>query len=271
MAPKLTVFVSTYNQERFVADALESVLQQRVDFPVEILCADDCSTDGTLATLKTYAARHPKLVRVVSMETNLGSTESPGGCLAQNPIMARLIPGIAGEYVAWLDGDDYWVSADKLQRQVDHLDSHPHCTVAFHAVDNLYPDGCRQPFYEYEARRAFYTLADVVIENFICASSVVHRTGLLASLPAVCNQIPGDWCFLITLASQGSIAFQEGVWAVRRVHPDGMISMKPDTEKLALNIEWLSAIQDHVGEQFGPRIRERIADLQDRRDRAVAG
>ena len=112
---KVTVLVMTYNHAGFIAQALDSVLTQRTGFHYEILISEDRSTDGTRETVISYAEKHPGRIRLLLSERNLHS----------NTVVSRGIRVARGEYVALLDGDDYWVSPDKLQKQVDFLDAHP--------------------------------------------------------------------------------------------------------------------------------------------------
>ena len=101
---KVTVLVMTYNHERFLSQALDSVVEQRVGFDHEILVSEDCSTDRTRDIVVAYSRRHPDRIRPILSETNLASNE----------IVARGIRAARGEYLALLDGDDYWTSPHKL-------------------------------------------------------------------------------------------------------------------------------------------------------------
>ena len=251
---KLTVLVSTYNHGPFVADALESVLQQQVDEPFEILCADDCSTDETRDVVRRYAGRHPQLIRTFFPDRNMGAA----GC----GMFQALMPELRGEYVAWLDGDDYWTEPTKVQQQIDLLDARPDCSVAFHVADNLYPDGSRRPFFDYEPGREIYALEDIMLENFVCSCSVMHRNGLIRELPDAFFRMPGDWFLLVMLAKHGSLALQNATWGTRRVHPGGAISMKPISEKLALNLEWIQIIDAYLDHRYAEQFAARAEFLQ---------
>ncbi|NJN64554.1 MAG: glycosyltransferase, partial [Acidobacteria bacterium] len=109
---KASVLIKTFNHERFVETTLASVLMQRTGFEWEIVVSDDASSDGTAAALRRIAAANPTRVRVIERSTNLGPVrnfiETLGAC--------------RGEYVALLDGDDYWTARDKLASQVAWLD-----------------------------------------------------------------------------------------------------------------------------------------------------
>lgn len=114
---KVTVWLSTYNQEPYVAQALDSILMQRTDFPFEIIAADDCSTDRTQEIILNYQKRYPGKIVTFFPEHNLGGCRKLTGC-----IDAGLF---RGEYLSYLEGDDYWLEEDRLQTLVDFLEANP--------------------------------------------------------------------------------------------------------------------------------------------------
>ncbi|MBR6118545.1 MAG: glycosyltransferase [Paludibacteraceae bacterium] len=112
----IAVCIATYNHEAFIAQAIESVLMQQCDEELRIYIGDDASTDGTAAVCERYAA--DKRVVYVRREKNMG--------LVNNTIdLYRRILKDGCEYIAMLDGDDYWTDEKKLQVQVDYLREHP--------------------------------------------------------------------------------------------------------------------------------------------------
>ena len=92
--PLVTVLVTTYNQEKYIAQALDSVLAQKTDFPFEIYVSEDCGTDGTRDILKEYACRYPQIIRLNLREKNVGISRNwyEGLCAAR------------GDYVCTLEG-----------------------------------------------------------------------------------------------------------------------------------------------------------------------
>ena len=114
---KLTVWLSTYNQEPYVAQALDSILMQKTDFPFEIVAADDCSTDRTQEIILDYQKRYPGKIVTYFPEQNLGGIRKLTGC-----IDAGLF---RGEYLSYLEGDDYWLGEERLQTLVEYLETHP--------------------------------------------------------------------------------------------------------------------------------------------------
>ena len=95
---------------------------QQVKFPIELIIAEDCSTDGTRAICQRYAEEYPDLIRLITSESNVGAIANE----------RRAMLAARGKYIAFCEGDDYWTDPLKLQKQVDFLESHPDYSVTFH-------------------------------------------------------------------------------------------------------------------------------------------
>lgn len=111
----VSVVLISYNAEKYIKEAIESVVAQKVNFKYELLLADDCSKDNTLNIMKEYEKKYPEIIRILKREHNLGATRNQLDASLQSK----------GKYITLLEGDDYWISEDKLQRQVDFLEEHP--------------------------------------------------------------------------------------------------------------------------------------------------
>lgn len=112
MTPLVSVCMTTYNHEKYISQAIESVLGQRTTFAVEVVVGEDCSTDSTLAICRKYEEQYPDRVRVVASESNIGMHRN----------YRRTIEACRGKYIAMLDGDDWFSDMDKLQIQVEQLE-----------------------------------------------------------------------------------------------------------------------------------------------------
>ena len=209
---KASVLMITYNHERFIEQAIESALGQRVNFPYEILIADDCSTDGTIAIVRRYAARHPSRIRPLWTERNLGIV----------PNFLRTWQACRGQYIAVLEGDDYWTSERKLQCQVDAMDEHPEWPMSFQPAQVVFDDG--RPSYEYPAkpRKAVFTIRDLLLGNPIQTCAVIYRAGLVGGLPEGLERLSlADWPLAILHALRGEVGLVDEVMSVYRRHPGG--------------------------------------------------
>lgn len=109
---KLSVFVVTYNQEKYIRQCIDGILMQHVNFDYEVVIGDDCSTDSTRRICEEYANKYSQ-IKLLPLESNLG--------IARN--WKRVLSACQGEYVAMCEGDDYWVDEEKLQAEVDLMDS----------------------------------------------------------------------------------------------------------------------------------------------------
>ena len=113
MMPLVSVCMTTYNHEKFISQAIESVLCQRTTFGVEVVIGEDCSTDNTLAICRQYEAQYPDRVRVIASKNNIGMHAN----------YRRTIEACRGKYVAMCDGDDWFTDENKLQIQVEELEN----------------------------------------------------------------------------------------------------------------------------------------------------
>ncbi|MDR1790950.1 MAG: CDP-glycerol glycerophosphotransferase family protein [Propionibacteriaceae bacterium] len=126
----VTVICITYNQEAFIAEALESFVTQQTSFPFQVFVGDDASTDGTAAIVKAYAEKYPDIVVPFIRARNLGAQHN----------LIDLISHASSKYIALCDGDDYWTDPRKLQRQYDYLEAHPELPACIEKTEILAPE-----------------------------------------------------------------------------------------------------------------------------------
>lgn len=113
--PKVSVCVVTYNHEKYIAECLQSIVDQETNFDFEVIVGDDCSTDRTREVVQAYVEKYPGKIRTLLHGKNVGAAQNYYSVHNQ----------AKGEYIAHLDGDDYWMQ-NKLQYQVGLLDEKPH-------------------------------------------------------------------------------------------------------------------------------------------------
>ena len=115
--PLVSVCVTAYNHAPYIAQCLDSILAQECDFGVEIVLGEDCSSDSTLEICRSYEARYPNSIRVITSPENVGMRAN----------YRRVVESSRGKYIAFCDGDDYFLSVDKLRLQVEALEQNPEC------------------------------------------------------------------------------------------------------------------------------------------------
>jgi glycosyltransferase involved in cell wall biosynthesis len=253
---KVSVCMTTYNHEPYIAQAVESVLAQRVSFPVELVIGEDCSTDRTREIVRNLAESHPSIIRLRLPEHNEGGKANFLSTFA----MCR------GQYIAMLEGDDYWTSPDKLQMQVDALDSHPDWAISFHPAQCLYEDGLNgMPVYPVDWAKPVATIDDLFRANFIPTSSVLFRNRLFPAPPSWFHRLMiGDWPLHILNAAHGNIGFIPQTMSVYRVHRSGLWSSATLATRLNEVSEMFSAVDHHFGGKYAELInRYRSAVIND--------
>jgi len=204
MSPLVDVVMPTYNHEKFVAQAIESVLAQKTRFECRLTICDDGSSDSTPSIVQKYAREYPESICAV-----LGSEHL--GILHKDRLSTRVLAGCTAHYVALLEGDDYWTDPHKLQKQVDFLEGHPDFAICCHNVTVFYQDGSREPANWFPPdHRQVSTLEDLLLEHCIVTLSTVFRRGLLGEFPDWFYTLKiGDLPLHIMNAQHGKIRYLE--------------------------------------------------------------
>jgi len=267
---KVSVVTVTYQHERFLAQSLESALMQRTSFPYEIVLSDDCSSDGTRAIAQRYAAEHPESIRLRLPERNLGMTQHT----------AETISACRGEYIANLEGDDYWTHPEKLQRQADYLDANPDCSWCFTRAIVVNEAGTQMEVAPaLRVVQPKYSLADYLARRFqprFC--TVMFRRGLFSAFPAWFYEMQtADFpLHVFNTEAGGSIGFIDEEMAAYRVHAGGVWSqgITPGTtpsgsreqlaqlaRRYANSVQLYETIDRHLAGQERAVLRGQIADF----------
>lgn len=121
---KVLIKCMTYNQEEYIEDALKGFVRQKTYFPFCALVVDDCSTDGTAEIIKQYELDYPDIIKGIYLPVNMYGNPEKQNYI--KPWEER------AQYIAYCEGDDYWIDDYKLQRQVAFLDTHPEYMMHFH-------------------------------------------------------------------------------------------------------------------------------------------
>jgi glycosyltransferase involved in cell wall biosynthesis len=233
-APLLSVLCLTYNHEAYVAEALESFLAQRTGFEIEVVVADDCSTDATLNVVENFRHRFGARLRVLRTDVNLGVTRN----------FRRALAACRGRYVALCEGDDHWRGQDKLQRQVDFLESHPGYVLAFHdaVIIGRTPHAGRvqlpQRRLRCDASRAALSATRPISTLTVCFRNV------LGPLPSELDHAPAlDLCLWSLLGQHGKGRFMSDIEpACYRMHEGGVFSSLGDRSRHIMTAQSLLAL-----------------------------
>ncbi|HEY7530696.1 MAG TPA: glycosyltransferase [Gemmatimonadota bacterium] len=248
---KVTVLLTTFEHEAFVAQAIESVLAQETNFPFELVVLEDCSRDRTREIVGAYQNRHPARMRVVLADRNRND----------NANFMQAYRESAATYVAMLDGDDFWTSPHKLQRQVDHLEAHPECAICFHNVVVVNADGASiGETTNAPDERPLWGLEDLLRRNPIAGCSAVLRRGAGGGLPAWLRAVRfTDWALYVLHARGGTAAYLDEVLGAYRVHAGGMWSWLDKEAQAEQVVTFLERLNADLGFAYDSVLRPEIA------------
>jgi glycosyltransferase involved in cell wall biosynthesis len=255
---KVSVIVHTYNHEKFIRQTLDSILSQAVNFQYEVIVGDDASPDSTPQIIQEYQAKFPDIIKPLLHPKNLGG-------YGKNNTLATLSV-CQGQYIAAMDGDDYWTNPLKLQKQVDFLDSNPDFVACFHNALIHFEDGSAPDMYvNDENQRAVTTIEDLVGEDeiwYMATSSVMFRNGIMKEYPKWFHESKsGDIPRYILLGKHGKFFYINELMSVYRKNNGGMsfTDGKQDAEFLYNRIGMYQGIDAELNYKFHKKINKNIA------------
>lgn len=199
-----------YNHEKYIGQAIEGFLMQKTNFDFEIIIGEDCSTDRTRDIIHSHMERNPGRITLVTSETNVGASQNS----------MRVFAASSGKYIALCEGDDYWTDENKLQKQIDYLESHPSCSMCFHAANGINEKDNRieksiRPYFE--SRNS--PIDDLIYEGggFCHTGSIIFKRDLFEFIPSFLTQAHvGDYPLQMWCASQGEVYYMDEAMSVYR-------------------------------------------------------
>ncbi|MDC7226166.1 MAG: glycosyltransferase [Spirochaetales bacterium] len=214
--PLVSISCITYNHEAYIEDALIGFLKQETDFPFEIIIHDDASTDQTAEIIRNYEKKYPKIVKPVYQKENQYS---------QGNRPTQFIKHLrTGKYIAYCEGDDYWISSKKLQLQIEYMENNPECSMCCHSAYKVNSEkkiiGSIRP----AKQNSVFRIEDVINGGggFIATNSRVVRKEYTESLPAYYFTAPvGDFPSQIHMALRGKIYYFDECFSAYRIMVKG--------------------------------------------------
>lgn len=245
---KVSVLMLTYNQERYIDQAIRSVMLQQTDYPFELVIGDDASTDATGTICRAWQERYPQQIVLFDRKENLG--------LQQNFI--QTYEQCRGEYVAICEGDDFWVSKHKLQRQVDFLESHPHYSTCFHRVINYYEENQSKSLSN-GGQKTDTDIVDLARSNYISNVSALFRRNLFGPLPHWFAQVSTyDYAMHLLNAQYGKIHYMKQPMAVYRQHGKAIWSKADVDKKLTIALVIRELLMTYFKEKENEMVYEAL-------------
>ena len=193
----VSVWMITYNHEKYVKHALDSVLFQDINFNIEIVIGDDNSTDNTKNIILEYKNKYPKIIKPHFNEENKG-------------MMANMIETLnrcKGKYIALLEGDDYWTDNKKLKQQIKILDQNRSISFCFHNALIVYENSNKIPHPFTNIKKGLYSGDQILNEWIVPTASVVFPNQKIDWPDFSYELVHGDIFLFLLLLEKGPAFF----------------------------------------------------------------
>lgn len=233
--PTVSIVMIAYNVEKYIVEAIDSVLSQKVSFSYELVIGEDCSTDNTREIAIDYERRYPDKIRVLRHPENLGLTPN---CVATHN-------ACKGKYIALLDSDDYWTDSEKLQKQIDFLENNPEYSGSGHQSMKIYEDGVKENELFGETLDKDYGVNDMITHRKFHTSSFVYRKEIWDKCGGIPSAISSNERAIYPMvAIFGKIHYLKDDMCVYRITKKGL-SSRVDYKELETDfnmLPWLKKI-----------------------------
>jgi glycosyltransferase involved in cell wall biosynthesis len=253
--PLVSVHLLTYNHAKFIAQSIESVVNQQTSFPFEIVIGDDHSTDGTSQIVDQYAAQYPDLIKVVRGKTNGGP----------QPNSIRILENSQGKYMAALEGDDYWIDPLKLQKQVDFMEQNPDFAICFTNTRVEFFENNEEPFLlNSNIEKDVFELKDLIAETEVwfmgTATLFYTMSSIFPVQPWFHKTKSGDIPMIMLAARHGKIKYLPDVTAAYRRHAAGASNTdhKDDAKFLENRIMMYTNLDKDTGYKFHDKFKRNL-------------
>lgn len=211
---KVSVCCITYNQEKYITEAIDSFLMQKTNFPFEVIVGEDNSTDSTLNVLYKYKKQFPNIIKLITSDKNVGA----------NANLIRVFRSAESNYIAVCEGDDYWIDEYKLQKQYDALDANHNVNICFTAANTINPKGEIGKTCDYGKELKIFSILDVLNGGggFMPTASLMIRKKIINDLPNCYEKSPvGDYFLQISGALSGGAMYLPVLTCVYRLNSFG--------------------------------------------------
>jgi glycosyltransferase involved in cell wall biosynthesis/RimJ/RimL family protein N-acetyltransferase len=249
--PLVSVFMMSYNHGKFIAAALDGVFRQEVGFSFEIVLGDDKSPDNTREIIYEYYRKRPDLFKLLLHSENLGAVKNQW----------TVFDACTGEYIAMLEGDDYWTHPHKLQQQVSYLQQHPEVAICFHNAAIVNEEGQQEGLTNLPDQPTMTQFEDLAQGEYIYTATCVFRASYLRWFPLAGRRYMNNYTLDLFNAQFGSIYYFNEVWSVYRKHSGGAWSMKPRLNTLRSQLPTYEYYLQLFGHRSMPMFLQHVRNI----------
>ncbi|WP_255498726.1 glycosyltransferase [Dysgonomonas sp. ZJ709] len=244
----VSICMVTYNHEKFIAEAIDSIVMQQTNFQFELIIGEDCGPDKTREICIAYQQKYPEIIKLNFQDKNVGAQQN----------FMNTYNLCKGKYIALCEGDDYWTDMHKLQKQVDFLEQHSDFVMCAHA-SQTYMDG---EFKDCTIDKSVLTFDDIIAEDWgIMTASILFKKEAF-DVPEWFTKIRnGDFGLQLLLSIKGKIGYLSDNMSVYRQHPGGISATLQPLNQAAWLSYLLYEFDRYTNHKYKKQIRKRIKRL----------
>jgi len=248
---KVSVRLMTYMQESYIKDTMDSIMMQQTNFPVQVVVGDDFSTDNTLQIIKSYKDSENIKIHILNRKykDEYWQKRQKLGRLYN---FLNIIENCTGEYIALLDGDDYWTDPLKLQKQADFLDENPKVVLSYHHFKNKFSKYAEGSLNYYEP------INKPLLKS---RTLTVMFRNIIGNYPKSLLKAPnGDQTFKFYLSQFGEFKSIDNVKpSIRLIHNDGVMSNQNIETRLNRGLKTMLVIfKTFCNTKYAALVKKRI-------------
>lgn len=260
----VSIVCNTFNQEDYIADAIESFLMQRTNFKYEILIHDDASTDSTVKIIKEYEEKYPELIKPIYQKVNQYSQ-------GVNIDSVFQYSRAKGKYIAYCEGDDYWTDPLKLQKQYELMEQHPDIDICAHGAKAV--DAETKELLEMIApaeKDTLFTIREVINGEggFVSTNSLLMRKECMCTYYQFSDEFPFDYAMQIQGSLKGGMLYMNEIMSAYRKDAKGSWTVytteniEKKVEHIKNEVTMLETLNKETNYQYDKEIQHKIRKNQ---------
>jgi glycosyltransferase involved in cell wall biosynthesis len=253
--PLVSVIMLAWNHEATIAQAIESIISQKCDFPFELLIGEDSSSDSTLNICHLFLKKYPKIIRLLTSDANVGMHRN----------FARLWRRARGKYIAFCEGDDFWVDENKLAKQVAWFQAHPEFTLCGAYTKKIIKDSngnwIQNGIIGPAKLKEKYEIQDLIPSYSFHFSSVMMRNKIIDFPRWLWDVYCVDRPLYLFCAEKGPVGFIPECLSVYRLHEGGVWSPRGELDKTEKGIALFKQLDKYFYYQHHRLIKKTVSQI----------
>ena len=205
--PRVSIVCVSFNHSEFIEKTLNGFIIQKTTFPFEIIIGDDFSTDGTRKIINEFYSKHIDIIKPIFHNHNIGGINNLITCLNST----------SGDYIAYCEGDDYWIDDNKLQKQFDLLESNLDIGLIWTDIDvnDLQENKIINSVFKNKFLPTFNNFEDILINKpFFAPLTWFFRSQYSYLFSGYLDYVDGTFPFIMDMSNISTISFFNEVTGV---------------------------------------------------------